>query len=132
MSTRVLNYRQARWNMSLLRFDFSIIYRLGKQQGLSNALSRQSNLMSKMGEEAHDLQRTTLLKPKHLHLRTTHISIPVDFSFLEKVRTTARKNSLVLDIQQCLKNRIEDSNKFKIENHLLYFEERLYQCWSVI
>ena len=40
MSTRVLNRRQARWNMALSKFDFGIIHRLGKQQGLSNALSR--------------------------------------------------------------------------------------------
>jgi len=79
-----------------------------------------------MGDEAYDLQRTILLKPEYLHLRTTHVSIPVDSNFLEKVQTTMRKDCLVLDIQQHLKNRIEDSSKFKIENHLLYFEERLY------
>ena len=37
MSARVLNRRQARWNMSLSRFDFVITYRPGKLQGLSDA-----------------------------------------------------------------------------------------------
>ena len=40
ISIRVLNRHQARWNMSLSRFDFGIVHRPGKQQGLSNALSR--------------------------------------------------------------------------------------------
>jgi hypothetical protein len=42
-----LNRRQARWNMSLSRFDFVITYRLGKQQGLSNDLSWRSYLAPK-------------------------------------------------------------------------------------
>jgi len=35
-----LNRHQARWNMFLSRFDFNITYRLRKQQGLSDVLSR--------------------------------------------------------------------------------------------
>ena len=52
MSARVLNRRQARWNMSLSRFNFSIRYRPGKQHGLSDALSRRSYLVPKEGEAA--------------------------------------------------------------------------------
>ena len=68
MSTRVLNWRQARWNMSLSRFDFGIVHQLGKQQGLSNALSRRSNLIPKEGEATYDQQCITLLKPECLCL----------------------------------------------------------------
>ena len=32
MSTRVLNWRQARWNMSLSRFDFGIVHRPGNNK----------------------------------------------------------------------------------------------------
>ena len=49
MSTRILNRRQAHWNMSLSRFDFGIVHQPGKQQGLSDALSRHSNLIPKEG-----------------------------------------------------------------------------------
>jgi hypothetical protein len=62
MAARILNRRQARWNMSLSQFDFVITYRPGKQQGLSNALSRRSYLAPKEGEAAYEQQRTTLLK----------------------------------------------------------------------
>ena len=68
MSTCVLNRRQARWNMSLPRFDFGIVHRPGKQQGLSDALFRRSNLIPKEGEAAYDQQCTILLKPEHLCL----------------------------------------------------------------
>ena len=85
MSTHVLNRRQARWNMSLSKFDFGIVDRLGKQQGLSDALSRRSNLIPKEGEAAYDQQHTTLLKPERLCLRTTHVSTLIDTTFLEEI-----------------------------------------------
>ena len=99
MSTRVLNRRQARWNMSLSRFDFGIVHRPGKQQGLSNALSRRSNLIPKEGKVAYDQQSTTLLKPERLCLRTTHVSTSVDTTFLEEIRVASAKDPLVLDIK---------------------------------
>ena len=52
MSARVLNRRQARWNMSLSRFDFIITYRPGKQQRTIRCLSRRSYLALKEGEAA--------------------------------------------------------------------------------
>ena len=50
MSTCVLNWCQARWNMSLSRFDFGIVHQPAKQQGLSI----RSNLIPKEGEAAYD------------------------------------------------------------------------------
>ena len=85
ISTRVLNRRQTRWNMSLSRFDFGIVYRPGKQQGLLDALSRCFNLIPKEGEAAYDQQCTTLLKPERLCLQTTHVSTLVDTIFLEEI-----------------------------------------------
>ena len=85
MSTRVLNWRQACWNISLSRFDFGIVRRLEKQQGLSDALSRRFNFIPKEGKGAYDQQRTTLLKSERLCLRTTHVSTPVDTTFLEEI-----------------------------------------------
>ena len=126
MSTRILNRRQTRWNMPLSRFDFEIVHRSRKQQGLSEALSRRSNLIPKEGEAAYDQQRTTLLKPKHLCLRTTHVSTPADTTFLEEIRATSTKDPLVLDIQHHRSNNIKKFSYFRVEDNLLYFEERLY------
>ena len=119
MSARVLNRRQARWNMSLSRFDFVITYRPGKQQGLSDALSRRSYLAPKVGEAAFDQQCTTLLKPEHFRIRAA--VVPIDADFLDQVRTMTIEDSVALEIKKRA-----DNDKFKVEGDLLYFEERLY------
>jgi hypothetical protein len=85
ITTRVLNPRQACWNMSLSQFDFVITYRPGKQQGLSDALSRRSYLAPKEGEATYEQQWTTLLKAKQLRLRAAIMSTPMDLSFLDHV-----------------------------------------------
>ena len=99
MSTCVLNWRQTRWNMSLSRFDFGIVHRHVKQQGLSDALFRHSNLIPKEREAAYDQQRTILLKLECLCLRTTHVSTSVNTTFLMEIRAASVKDPLVLDIQ---------------------------------
>jgi hypothetical protein len=119
MTARVLNRRQARWNMSLSRFDFVITYRPGKQQGLSDALSRRSYLAPKAGEAAFDQQCTTLLKPEHF--RICAIVGPIDTDFLDQVRTATIGDFVALEIKKRANN-----DKFKVEGDLLYFEERLY------
>jgi len=123
MSARVLNRRQARWNMSLSRFDFVITYRPGKQQGLSDALSRRSYLAPKEGEAAYDQQRTILLKTEQFRVHGATMAMPVDSSFLDQVRATSATDPLVLDIQR---RPATDRDNFKFVNDLLYFEERLY------
>ena len=60
-SARVLNRRQARWNMSFSPFQFTITYRLGKQQELCDALSRRAYFIPKAGEAVFDQQCITLL-----------------------------------------------------------------------
>jgi len=54
MSIHVLNHCKALWNMSLSRFDFTIINQPSNQKRLSNALSRQSYFIPKEGEVAYD------------------------------------------------------------------------------
>ena len=119
MTARVLNRRQARLNMSLSRFDFVITYWPGKQQGLSDALSRRSYLAPKVGEAAFDQQCTTLLKPEQF--RICAAVVPIDADFLNQVRAATLEDSIALDIKQRA-----DNDQFKVEGDLLYFEERLY------
>jgi hypothetical protein len=123
MTTRVLNCRQARWNMSLSQFGFIITYRPGKQQGLFDALSRRSYLAPREGEATYEQQRITLLKAEKLHLRATTMSTSVDSSFLDQVRAASTIDPLVLDIKRRFDN---NCKKFKFVDNLLYFEERLY------
>ena len=66
-TSRVLNRRQARWSISLSRFDFQLHYRPGPLQGKPDALSRQAAFAPKIGDAAYDQQRTILLKPDYFH-----------------------------------------------------------------
>jgi hypothetical protein len=62
MSTKMLNRRQARWSEFLLRFNFKIIYQLGKQGEKPNALTRRSEDLPKEGDERLEHQSRTMLK----------------------------------------------------------------------
>jgi hypothetical protein len=123
MTARVLNCRQARWNMLLFWFNFVITYWLEKQQMLFDALSRRSYLVPKEGKAAYEQQRTTLLKVEQLSLRIATMSTPVDSLFFNEVRAASTMDPLVLDIKRCSDNNCE---KFKFVDNLLYFEEQLY------
>ena len=85
ISAKVLNRRQARWSISLSRFNFIIIYRPGTQQIQSDALSRRAYLAPKEGDAAYDQQQFTLLKLEQLQLRTTYITTSMDVAFLQDI-----------------------------------------------
>ena len=96
MSAKVLNRRQARWSISLSRFNFVITYRPGTQQIRSDALSRRAYLAPREGDAAYDQQRSILLKPEQLHLRTTHITTSMDVAFLQDIRVSLQSDPLAL------------------------------------
>jgi hypothetical protein len=123
ITARILNRRQARWNMSLSLFDIVITYRPIKQQSLSDVLSRRSYPTPKEREVAYEQQQTTLLKAEQLRLRAATMSTPVDSSFLDQVCVASTMDPLVLNIKCRSDNNCE---KFKFVDDLLYFEERLY------
>lgn len=123
MSACVLNQRQARWNVSLSRFDFIIMYCQGKQQRLSDALSRRSYLIPKEGEAAYKQQQKTLLKPEQFQLGATTMALPTDSLFHDQVCATSKLDSLILNIKH--PSHYHDDN-FKLLDNLLYFEKRLH------
>jgi hypothetical protein len=120
-SARVLNRRQARWNMSLSRFDFTITYRPGKQQGLSDALSRRAYLAPKAGDAAFDQQCTTLLQPERFRLCAMSMALPIDADFHRDIQMASTQDPLF-----CRTKQHPDNDKFKIQDNLLYFEDRVY------
>ena len=96
MSAKVLNRRQARWSISLSRFNFVITYRPGSQQIRSDALSRRAYLAPKEGDAAFDQQRSTLIKPEQLQLKTVRTTTSVDASFLQEIRVSLQSDPLAL------------------------------------
>ncbi len=106
MSAKVLNRRQARWSISLSRFNFVITYRPGSQQIRSDALSRRAYLAPKEGDAAYDQQKTILIKPEQLQLKTVRTTTSVDASFLQDIRVSLQSDPLALK----LKNNVGVSN----------------------
>jgi len=111
--------------MALSRFDFKITYRPGKQQGLSDVLSRRSYLAPKEGDASFDQQRTILLKPEHFHLRAIKSTLTVDSTLVKQIQSSMSSDPLIHDIQNPL-SKSHDMSKFEFNNNLLYFEGRLY------
>jgi hypothetical protein len=64
MSAKKLNHRQARWSLTLARFDFVMHHQPGKSMGKSDALSRRAD----HGDSSED--NRDHLRNFKLHLRT--------------------------------------------------------------
>ena len=66
MSTKLLSRCQVCWSRFLSRFNFRIIYRLGKAGGKPDALTRWSRDLPKEGDEWTAFQCQVVLKPHNL------------------------------------------------------------------
>jgi hypothetical protein len=86
MNARVLNKKQARWNMSLSRFNFVITYRPGNLQGKLDALLRRSYLAPKERDPILDQQKYFVLKPANFQLKALAMSSGEDASYLKEVQ----------------------------------------------
>jgi hypothetical protein len=65
MSAKKLNRRQARWSLTMARFDFVMHHRPGKSMGKSDALSRRAD----HGSGLDDNRDITLLTPNFFAVR---------------------------------------------------------------
>jgi len=99
MSTKVLNRRQARWSISLLRFNFVITYCPGSKQIQYDALSQRAYLAPREGDAAYDQQKTTLIKPEQLQLKTMRTTTSVDASFLQDIQVSLKVDPLALKLK---------------------------------
>ena len=68
MSIKQLFCRQAQWSEFLSRFNFKIVYRSGKQEAKSDALTRQSEDLLKGGDVRLQQQSQAILKLHNLEL----------------------------------------------------------------
>jgi len=71
MSTKLLNCRQARWSEFLSRFNFKIVYWLGKASTKPDALTRRSGDLPKEGDERLKFPEQVVIKPQNLSLSAT-------------------------------------------------------------
>jgi hypothetical protein len=131
MGARILNRRQARWNLSLFHFNFVIIYHPGNLQGKPDALSRQSYFMPKPGDDSYDQQKTIILKPNHLQIYTLTTIHVTSSPLVQQICDAMPQDFFSHDIRQQLndyksfdpKNHL---NNFQFKNVLLYYKDLCY------
>ena len=87
----VLNRRQARWAQFLIRFDFKITYRSGKQQGKADTLSRHSYLAPHPGDLTFDNQKQIIMGSTRLQA-TLVFDTPLDFGLIDTIREYLKTN----------------------------------------
>ena len=125
MNARVLNCRQARWNMSLSRFDFIITYCPGNLQGKLDALSQRSYMAPKPGDEVLSQQTSVIFKPSNLQLKALAISSIEDVSYMKDIREALKDDPFVISIKRRIQNK-ENVVDFEFKDDLLYYRGLLY------
>jgi len=98
--TKVYNRRQAQWAEKLSRFNFTIVFRPGKQEGKPDALSRRPDYT--LGNDASE-STMTFLKPKQVDISLLSHDDPVLTSYLlVAVETTPVPGAIALDCDETL------------------------------
>jgi len=83
----------------LSRFNFVITYRPGSKQIRSDALSRRAYLAPREGDATYDQQKTTLIKPEQLQLKTVRTTTSEDASFFQDIQGSLKVDPLALKLK---------------------------------
>jgi len=98
MTKNLLNWRQVQWSGFLTRFDYEIVYRLGKSNGKADALTRRPGDLPERGDERLKNMEHVVLKAHNLpqQLRISANEIPVQrFPLIFHLFAQAYKNDLL-------------------------------------
>ena len=90
MSAKKLNCQQARWSLTLARFDFLMHHQPGKTMGKSDALSRHAD----HGSGAEDNRDITLLTPNFFAVRALE-GLEMEGQEQELLKSSGRKHEMV-------------------------------------
>jgi hypothetical protein len=101
MSAKKLNRRQARWSLTLARFDFVMHHRPGKTMGKSDALSRRAD----HGDSSEDNRDLTLLTPNFFAVRALEglELIGQERDLLRLIRRETKSEELEDTVRQAVK-----------------------------
>src|SRR5271170_2282449 len=91
--TKIYNRRQARWAEKLSRFNFKIVFRLGKQGGKPDALSRRPDCT--LGKDASE-RTMTFLKPKQVDTSLLDSTDPILATYLLNIATEIPRTQRIL------------------------------------
>ena len=110
MTKKRLNERQVRWKQFLSQFDFKIIYRLGKEGGKPDALTRGPGYLPSEDDE-RNTQMEQILLPEHYYENIKIEEIELTEFHDENgdmIRNAYRKDQQILNIKEALDNEIKE------------------------
>ena len=130
MSAKKLNRRQARWSLTLARFDFLMHHRPGKSMGKSDALSRRAD----HGDGSNDNQDLTLLTPNFFAIRATEglEVVGEERQLLKLIRKGVAEAELEDTVSQAVKSlksmpgKSVHSSEWSEANGLVYYRGKIY------
>jgi hypothetical protein len=133
MTTKVLNQRQVRWSQFFADYWFTISYRPGPQQVLSDALSRRNDFHLTDGEKT-DNRLVQILKPPtpfisqpSLVVNTISISSPLlDIPFLSQVKSALALDPYFNEISTKLQSKLPIPRQLAIQDSLLLWNTQIY------
>jgi hypothetical protein len=105
MSIRLLNRRQARWAQFLSRFDYGIVYRPGKSNGIADALTRRPGDLPVRGDARLKTMEQVVLKQENLpeQLQILANNLRKEFSIHEQMREASKHHGLAERILNVLR-----------------------------
>jgi len=130
MSAKKLNCQQARWSLTLARFDFVMHHRLGKTMGKSDTLSRRAD----HGSGSDDNWDITLLTQNFFAVRATE-GLEVtgkERDLLRLIRRETKSEELEDTVKQAIKAlrstsaHTIHSSKWSEVDGVLYFHGKIY------
>jgi hypothetical protein len=130
MSAKKLNRRQARWSLTLARFDFVMHHRPGKTMGKSDALSRRAD----HGDSSEDNRDLTLLTPNFFVVRALEglELVGQERDLLKLIRRETKSEELKDTVRQAVKalkstsTHSIHSSKWSEVDGVLYFRSKIY------
>jgi hypothetical protein len=130
MSAKKLNRRQARWSLTMARFDFLMHHRPGRTMGKSDALSRRAD----HGSGSDDNRDITLLTPNFFAVRALEgvELIGQDRELLRLIRRETKDKELEDTVSRAVKalrstsaKSIRSSEWSEVDG-ILYFRGKIY------
>ncbi len=122
MTTKTLSCRQARWSMYRSRFNFKIVYQLGKMNGKADALTHQSDdLFTDEDEQVLQQSRLVLKLGNFLEVHTSNI--PFDPTLDEPISEPALTKINNNDFQQLESDVIQPTPLLSPEQAEVSFDE---------
>jgi hypothetical protein len=129
-SAKKLNRRQARWSLSLSRFDYALHHRPGRTMGKADALSRRAD----HGTGATDNEGITLLAPEMFVIRALE-GVEVEGEEVEILEAVKRGNRAGLQEEAVARaakelaktgGRTTISAEWRLERGLLLYRGKIY------